>query len=160
LTLVHGAETSDDDDLVADQRGGMDVGRREYVARIAVDIDSAIEMQHHDVAINAEILVVVVFVFAADEDDAPVRRRGGAFAERPEASARPGLQGAGAIESLIGPKGGNLASDQPFKERIVHPLRIGGSETRGTPLAEDFRSDARVERNFARMRFTQFGKQF
>src|SRR5262245_60994761 len=68
------AETANDDNAVADRRGGVEIGRRKNVSRIAVDVDAAGGMADNDIIVDVEIRIVRILMLAGDEYGAPVAK--------------------------------------------------------------------------------------
>src|SRR5262249_4617110 len=82
------AEAPDDDDAVAGERGGVEVGRREHVARVAVDLGPAVRPEHDHVVVDVEVGVVKVLVLSADADEPAVGQSGAGHAHAVEGPDR------------------------------------------------------------------------
>ena len=70
------ADGADDHEPVAIECGGVKVGRREHVPRVAVNRNGAVRVEHDDIVVDVEIRVVGVLVFAGDADQTPVGQFG------------------------------------------------------------------------------------
>ena len=90
-------ERTDDPDRPAHQRRGVEVGRREDLAGVRVDLD-VVGVAHDDVVVDAELGVVVVLVLAGDRDASPVGHGDDGHAEPPVRP--PGLLGVEAIDAV------------------------------------------------------------
>lgn len=120
------AEVADDVDEVADEGGGVEIGRREGFFGVAVDLEGCVGVVDEDVVVDAEVGVVAVFVFAGDLDDPTVGEEGDGLAEA--VGTPDGVLGTAGVavvfEKTAGGVGGATSADHFFPERFVHAFGV------------------------------------
>src|ERR1700687_5210885 len=153
------AETADNDDAVARESSGVEVGWWESILRIAVNFDLIVRAEDDDIVVDAEVRVVIVFMLATNANHAPVGSFGAGGAHSVEIPDRPILavrwhfeEIANAIWAMAGlelaisghytepgksapfvRRGSAIATDHPLPKGQPHPLWVPLAET-GAPL--------------------------
>src|SRR5678815_13183 len=72
--VVGVTETPNDEDMFSEKAGRVEVGWRELLPWVAIDLDLIGRADHNDVIVNVEVWVVSILVLSTDIDDAAVRQ--------------------------------------------------------------------------------------
>src|SRR5271169_1953652 len=81
------AESANDNNAVIGKRCGVEIRWRKRLARVSKDVDVSIRVLDYHVVVNEEIRIVVILMFAPDENNPAIRKLRGTLAESIETPA-------------------------------------------------------------------------
>src|SRR5436190_15736458 len=105
LSVVGVSKAADDDDAAIHHSRAVKICGRKDIPPISENLDVSVRMLHDDIVVDVKIRVVVIFVFTADQYDAPVVQLCRALAKAIEAPTWAFTERRRAVEQSICLKG-------------------------------------------------------